>query len=138
MATVKRIKKGQFSLVMVFNYLIMIVIGIVTLFPFYITVIHSISPPEDFIMKEIILWPSRFEASYYKLILTKGSDLVAAYKVTLFVTIIGTLLNLVITSMTSYVLAQKKLPFRSLITLFIVFTMFFNGGMIPSFLLYGS
>jgi len=117
------------------NYGIMLIIGIITLFPFYITIINSISPPEDFLFKEIILWPSRFETSYFQLILTRGSDLFNAYKVTLFVTIIGTLVNLVLTTMTSFVLAQRQLPFRSQITLFIVFTMFFHGGMIPSFLL---
>jgi len=129
------LKRDGFSPFMTLIYIIMSLVGIITLFPFFITMVNSIAPPEDFIMKDIILWPSRFDLSYYKLILTSGSDIFAAYKVTLFVTVVGTAVNLVITAMTAFVLAQKKLPFRSQITVFIVFTMFFNGGMIPNFLL---
>jgi len=133
MAAIKASRSNRIMTVL--NYGIMLLIGAATLFPFYITIINSISPPEDFYFKDIILWPSRFDTSYYQLILTKGSDLFNAYKVTLFVTFVGTLVNMMLTTMTSFVLAQRKLPYRSQITLFIVFTMFFHGGMIPSFLL---
>ena len=138
MASTVKSKLNRITPLTIVNYAVMMIIGIVTLFPFYITIINSISPPEDFIFREIIIWPSRFDTSYYQLILTKGSDLFNAYKVTLFVTIVGTTLNLVFTTITSFVLAQRKLPYRSQITLFIVFTMFFHGGMIPSFLLVQS
>lgn len=119
----------------VVNYLIMLGVGLVTLFPFYITAVNSISPPEDFLFKEIILWPSKFDISYYQLILSGDSDLFLAYRTTILVTILGTAINMALTSITAFALAQRRMPYRLQITFFMVFTMFFGGGMIPAFLL---
>jgi putative aldouronate transport system permease protein len=119
----------------IFNHVFLVLLGLSTLFPFYITFINSISPPDDFIRKEIILWPSQFETGYYRFILGEGSAFIRSLKVTVFLTVAGTAVNVFFTSTTAYVLAQRKLPFRNQITLFMVFTMFFGGGMIPSYLL---
>ncbi len=130
-----RRSRSTISVFTMLNYLIMLGIGLVTLFPFYTTAVNSISPPEDFLMKEIILWPSKFDPSYYQLILSGDSDLFLAYRTTIIVTVLGTAINMALTSITAFALAQKKLPYRLQITFFMVFTMFFGGGMIPGFLL---
>jgi putative aldouronate transport system permease protein len=118
-----------------FNILILFVLGVLTLFPFYITFINSISPARDYYVNDIIMWPSRFETSYYKLIFSKGYGLLKAYRVSIFLLIVGTGTSMLVTIPTSYALAQKKLPYRTGITLFIVFTIYFGGGLIPTYLL---
>jgi putative aldouronate transport system permease protein len=119
----------------VFNYTILILLGLSTAFPFYTTLVNSVSPPQDFIFKDIILWPSKFETQYYRFILGEGSAFIKSLKVTIYLTVVGTVANMLFTAVTAFVLSQRKLPFRSQITLFMVFTMFFGGGMIPGYLL---
>lgn len=119
----------------VVNNILLIIIGLVMLLPFYITLINSVSPPVDFGTKVINLWPSKFDFSSYKVLLGKNTGLMDAYGVTIFVTVIGTVLNMLLTVLGAVGMSNKNLPYRNGITLFFVFTMYFGGGMIPSYLL---
>lgn len=126
--------KGE-KIYAVFNYIILAVVGIVTVFPFYITLINSISPALDFALKPINLWPSQVDISSYRVLLGKNTGILNAYSVTLFVTIVGTALNMLFTVLAAVALSNKDLPYRNAITMFFVFTMYFGGGMIPAYLL---
>ena len=116
-------------------YIFLFLLGLIMLFPFYVTFINSISPPTDFGRKIINLWPSYVDLRPYMELLGRGSGLLAAYKVTLFVVVVGTSLNITLSLLAATCLANKKLPYRGIITTFILITMFFGGGMIPSYLL---
>jgi putative aldouronate transport system permease protein len=116
------------------NALLVLLLSVIMLFPFYTTIINSISPGVDFITKDIILLPSRIELTYYRVILGRGYGLLEAYKVTILITVVGTLMSMVATVLTSYALAQKSLPFRTGVTMFFVFTIYFSGGLIPTYL----
>lgn len=118
----------------VFNYIILGLLAVVTFFPFYVVVIKSFAPPQDFLTKDIIWWPSEFMFDYYGYILGRQSDFMVALKNSLYFVTVGTAVNISTTFIAAFVLAQRKLPFRNQITFFMVFTMFFGGGMIPSFL----
>jgi putative aldouronate transport system permease protein len=119
----------------IFNYCLLTLLGLATLFPFYIVAVDSVSPTTDFIFKSLIIWPSGFELGYYKYILGTGSQFLVSLKNTLYLTVVGSAVNMFATCLAAYVLAQKKLPFRNQDTFIMVFTMFFGGGMIPGFLL---
>lgn len=108
----KRTTTGE-KVFSVFNYMILAVLGIVTLFPFYIVIMKSFAPPDDFINKTIIWWPSKFELTYYKFILGTKSDFMMALKNSVFLVTVGTATNVVATFVAACVLAQKKLPFRN-------------------------
>jgi putative aldouronate transport system permease protein len=129
-----RISKGE-RVFLAINAVVLLFVGLITLFPFYITIINSISPPKDYALKDIILFPSRIELGYYKVIFGKYFGLLNAYKVTLILLVVGTATSMFATVLASYSLAQKSLPFRTGITLFIVFTIYFGGGLIPTYLL---
>lgn len=116
------------------NNTLLVFLGFSMLFPFYVVLINSISPPEDFRFKSIILFPSKIELAYYQTVFSVGSRIFQAFSVTLFITFVGTAVNMVLTLMGAYAMSQKKMPMRSGITLFIVFTMYFSGGMIPTYL----
>ncbi len=117
------------------NAVFLFLVGVATLFPFYVTLINSIAPVDDYISKDIILFPSKIEWRYYRAIFGKYYGLINAYKVTIILLVVGTASSMAITIPTSYALAQKTLPFRTGITLFIVFTIYFGGGLIPTYLL---
>ncbi len=132
-----RKSKGE-KLFLAVNNLILFFLGMLTLFPFYVVAVQSFAPPEDFIFKEIILWPSRFDFSYFRIVFGKASTIYDAYKATIYITVIGTMVNMILTVVTAYALSKKTLPFRKQITLFMVFTMYFGGGMVPGYLLVRS
>lgn len=68
----------------------------------------------------------------------KNKDIVVAYGNTLFRTIVGTLMGLLVTTMFAYALSRKEMPNRKLYTAVILFTMLFNGGKIPTYLVLKS
>lgn len=118
----------------VFNYIILTLLALVTFFPFYVVIIKSFAPPQDFLTMDIIWWPSEFAFDYYGYVLGRQSDFMMALRNSLYFVTVGTAVNITATFISAFVLSQKKLPFRNQITFFMVFTMFFGGGMIPSFL----
>lgn len=82
---------------------------------------------------ELTLFPKQFTADAYKLIVSTES-LYRPFLISILVTTIGTLLALVLSSMGAYVLVQKEMPGRNFFTYMILFTMIFNGGLIPTYL----
>ncbi|RXZ79875.1 carbohydrate ABC transporter permease [Paenibacillaceae bacterium] len=115
------------------NHILLIVLAVLCLFPFYYVVVVSVSPESEVIRKGIIWFPERFTLTAYKEMFS-GQGLIQAYKVTVFRTIVGTTLNLLLTFMTAYPLSKKMLPGRPGLTFYIVFTLLFNGGLIPTYL----
>ena len=126
-----RITVGE-KIFTVFNYMFLALLALITFFPFYVVVIQSVSSPMDFANNSIIWWPSQFETQYYGFILGAQSRFITALKNTLYFLFVGTSVNMLSTFIAAFVLSQRKLPFRNQITFFMVFTMFFGGGMIPS------
>lgn len=83
---------------------------------------------------KIILWPVDFSLRGYDMVF-KSKNIWKGFVNSLFYTVVGTTINIVVTMIGAYVLARRDLPGRSGIMLYFVFTMFFSGGMIPSYLL---
>ncbi len=130
----KRMTAGE-KIFSVINYVILTLLALATFFPFYVVLVKSFSPPQDFLEKTVIWWPSSFMFDYYGYVLGRGSDFMSALRNTLFFVIVGTSVNMIATFFAAFVLSLKKLPFRDQITFIMVFTMFFSGGMIPGFLI---
>lgn len=107
---------------------------ITVLYPFIHVLSVSLSTPSEAIRPGIHLYPKEFTfAAYEQAVQTKGIWM--GYYNTIFRTVVGTLLSLVVMTMGAYALSKKYLPHRGFYTMFIVITMFFSGGLIPTFLL---
>ncbi len=118
-----------------FNVLFMILLIVVTLYPFYYVTIASISDPTLIVQKRgIVLWPQGLSFESYRMVF-ENPMIRIGYMNTIFYVVVGTALNLVLTSFGAYGLSRRDLALRNPITLMIVFTMFFSGGLIPSYLL---
>jgi ABC-type sugar transport system, permease component len=126
-------KKQKISMM---DLVIKVVIGffvILSLLPFYQTIIVSLSREGDKYTQAVYLLPRHFDLSAYRYLLHEGK-VVSGFLVTLFITIAGTLLSLAITIPAAYALTKKSLPGRNLIMNLIIFTMFFSGGLVPYFI----
>ncbi|MDR6553671.1 carbohydrate ABC transporter permease [Paenibacillus qinlingensis] len=117
------------------NYLLLSLLAASCVLPFLYVISVSLTPISEFIKKDgLVIIPTHTTLTAYREIM-QGGRLFDAYQVTLFRVIVGTLLNLVFTVITALPLSRKALPGRSPFLLFIVFTMLFNGGIIPGYLL---
>lgn len=118
----------------VFNTVLLVLVAAATLYPIWHEICLSFSSLEEAMRGGIFLWPRNFTAAAYNSVL--GSDYIwLAYGNTIFVTIVGTALSVLLTAMTAYPLAKKDLPGKNAIVSFVLFTMLFSGGMIPTYLL---
>lgn len=129
-----KLTKGQ-KIFQVFNFFIMAAVCLITLYPLWYTIIASFSDPLAVSTGSVTVWPVGFElASFQKVF---GMDNIwTAYGNTVFYSVVGTVINMVLTILGAYPLSKRRLKGRRLFMLFILITMWFNAGMMPSFLNY--
>lgn len=119
----------------VFNYLIMIFMIIVTLYPCYYVLVASVSDPTKIYANSsgILLWPQGFALGAY-LDVFQYKQLWVSYGNTIFYVLVGGFLSVLVTIMAAFGLTRRGLPFRNVIMFAILFTMYFSGGLIPTYL----
>jgi len=108
--------------------------AIACLYPFLLVVGSSITDETTLLREGYKVLPDNFSFAAYRAIFS-SQTIPDAYLVTLFVTIVGTVLSLIATSMAAYALSGRRLYFASHIALFFYFTMLFSGGMVSSYIL---
>jgi putative aldouronate transport system permease protein len=111
------------------NTLLCIGIAVVVLLPMWMIVATSLAPDIQVVKGEFVLWPTSFNLDCYKLVLQSGY--MQGFMNSLFVTGVGTLLSMLLTTFTGYALAQPNLIFRKFFWGFVLVTMVFNAGVIP-------
>lgn len=116
------------------NTILMILICVVTLYPFLYLVAQSFSSESELIKGSVNLIPRGFNITTYAKILTQG-DFLNSYKNTFIYTIIGTIVSVFFTATLAYPLSKKQLRLNKFILPFIIFTMYFGGGLIPNYVL---
>lgn len=118
----------------VFNVVILTLLCIITIYPLYFVVVASFTNPADiYASKGLLLYPKNPTIEGY-LQVFKNDSLLTGYRNTIFYVVVGTGINLVMTCLGAYVLSRKNLMFSKAITVMIVFTMYFGGGLIPLFM----
>ncbi|CAG7615485.1 carbohydrate ABC transporter permease [Paenibacillus allorhizosphaerae] len=115
-------------------YLIVLLIMFITLFPFWNQVVISLSSGSALYSTEVLLFPKQWTFGSY-LVALKYKSLWWGFYNSVVRAAVGVVLSLVFTSMFAYALSKKELPFNSLFTAMILFTMLFSGGLIPHYLL---
>lgn len=117
------------------NILLLCLLVIVTLYPLLYVLFASISEPNQLVKYRGILWaPLGFSSASYEAVFL-NPNIMTGYRNTLFYMVLGTTLNLFLTCLGAYGLSRKNLLLKTPITMFIIFTLFFSGGLIPSYLL---
>ncbi len=119
----------------VFNTIILLIIAFITLYPFAYVVFASISDPIKIMSNQgILFWPDGFSLIAYKKVFQNPSIYIG-YANTLFYVIIGTAINIYATASAAYVLSRQNLMLKKFFSIMFIFTMYFSGGLIPSYLL---
>jgi len=125
--------KGDIAFEMI-NAIILAIIAFSTLYPFWYVLVKSILPFEQAIKTKFYLIPTGFTLESYKFIFSTDR-MVRSINISVILTVFGTIYQLFFTALTGYGLSKKNLPGRNFMFSLIIVTMFFGGGLIPTYLL---
>lgn len=118
-----------------FVYGLLILLTIAFLYPLYYVIMASVSEPVQLMAhRGVLVRPQGFTIEGYRAVLN-NPNIIIGYRNTLIIVTVGTTLSMFFTCLSAYVLSRRNLMLMKPLTLLIVFTMYFSGGMIPSFLL---
>ena len=128
-------KSKGYKIFTVFNYAFLLLIGIACLYPLYYVLIASVSDPVKLISHDgLLLLPLReLTLDGYRMVF-QNKLVLSGYCNTLIILVTGLMVNMALTVLGAYVLSLRKLYLRKPLTIFIVITMYFSGGMIPAYL----
>ncbi|UKS31113.1 carbohydrate ABC transporter permease [Paenibacillus sp. HWE-109] len=115
------------------NISLLILFSALTVLPFLYMVLGSFASSEEFAKRGMVLIPTKFSLEAYTYIFSTKTIVRSLFN-TIFITVVGTFINLLFTVLMAYPLARKELLWRKPIMLMIIFSMLFSGGMIPTFL----
>ena len=118
------------------SHVVMVVLSLAAILPFVLLVIASFTDNAVAVSEGFSFWPSKWSTDAYEYIVNERATLLRAYGITILVTLIGTSVGLMITTMLAYTLSNDELPGRKVLTFFVVLTMLFNGGLVPTYLIY--
>lgn len=116
--------------------LILMLVTLIVILPFVLVLISSLTEENVLIRNGYSFFPEQFSTYAYQYIIRQGEKILRAYGITILVTTIGTFLNVGMSALIAYPLSVKTLPYRRVITFFVFFTMLFNGGLVPTYLMY--
>ncbi|MCI6594961.1 MAG: carbohydrate ABC transporter permease [Firmicutes bacterium] len=117
-------------------YVIVALVALVCLIPFILLISGSFTSEQWIRFHGFSLWPGEFSLEAYKIIFKTPEKIVRAYGVSIFITAVGTLAGLFLTSLTAYVISRKDAKYRNVLSFFFYFTTLFNGGMVSTYIFY--
>lgn len=130
------IKTKQEKAFEVFASVVMICVMVIVIFPFILLFISSITDEDTLLINGYSIFPEKLSFGAYKYIWNSRDVIFRAYGITICVTVIGTLAHVAIVAMAAYPLSLRNMPGRSFFSFVILFTMLFNGGLVPTYIIY--
>ena len=116
--------------------IVMVILSFLALAPFLLLIIASLTDETVALMDGYSYFPAKWSLSAYGYIVNQAAMLGRAYLMTIVVTAIGTGVGVIITALLGYMLSNRNLPGRKVLNFLVVFTMLFNGGLVPTYIMY--
>lgn len=126
-------KRNSDTVFDIINIILMILVIVVTLYPFWYVLVGSFSSVGHLVKNGFVLLPDGLHLDSYKQVF-RNSLIPTAYRNTMIVTLSGTAISMTLTILGAYVLSIRELPGRKILTIFFVLTMLFSGGLVPTYL----
>ena len=120
----------------IFGNIVMIILVLLTLIPIALLVISSFTDNDTLIRDGYSFTPAKWSLYAYEYIFRSSTTVLRAYGISIILTAVGTAAGLTITTLLAYALSKKFLPGRGILTFLVVFTMLFNGGLVPTYINY--
>jgi putative aldouronate transport system permease protein len=116
--------------------MILSILAVVSFLPFLLITIASITDEKSLITNGYTFFPRDFSLNAYYYMIAQAKIVLRAYGVSIFVTLVGTAVSLILTPMLAYPLSRPDFRFRGLLTFIVFFTLLFNGGVVPSYIMW--
>lgn len=120
----------------IFAHIMLGLATLIVIIPFLLLISSSFTEEQILISGGYSLFPREVSLEAYRYLFAGAGNIFRAYGITFFVTIVGTTVGLLMTVLLAYALSVKGLPFGKVITFMVIFTMLFNGGLIPTYMMY--
>ena len=120
------------------SHVILVIMSLLAILPMILMLTSSFTDNDYLIANGYSYFPEKWSVYAYEYIFKTGNSVVRAYGVSIVLTAVGTACALVITTLLAYAISKKDLPGRGVITFLVVFSMLFNGGLVPTYMVYSS
>ena len=117
-------------------HIVLAILSFAAVVPFILMVTSSLTDNDTLIADGYSFTPAKWSLYAYEYIFNTGNSVVHAYGISVILTITGTAGALVLTTLLAYALSKKGLPGKGILTFFVVFSMLFNGGLVPTYMVY--
>lgn len=115
---------------------ILTVLVLITMLPIVLIVISSFTDETTLLRNGYAFFPKALSLDAYYYIVKQGIVIIRAYGVSFFTTIVGTTLSVLLTTTLAYPMSRKSFKYRNVLSFFVFFTMLFNGGIVPSYIMW--
>lgn len=130
MRTRSTLRDGLFQL---FVVVVLLALAAAVLFPFLLTVTSSFADSKELLLKDVVLWPKHWTLDAYRFLLD-NDQFTRSFRNAVVITVVGTAINMALSVLMAYGLAQPGVKGRTAVNFMVLFTMLFHGGMIPTYL----
>lgn len=120
----------------ILSHAVLIFFSLLAVLPMILMLTSSFTDNDVLIAEGYSYFPSKWSAYAYEYIFSTGNSVMRAYLVSIILTMVGTSLALAITTLLAYALSKKDLPGKGILTFLVVFSMLFNGGLVPTYIVY--
>lgn len=127
---------GSSKVFQFFVHVIMILLALFCLLPFLLLIVSSVTTESTLIQNGYSFFTTDLDYAAYEYLLLDSTSIARGYGISALTTVVGTVLNLAVTTLFAYALSRKDLPGRTFISFFLFFTMLFNGGLVPSYMMW--
>jgi len=126
----------QDKVVLSISHIALIIASLLCVIPFIVMISASITGENYLILNGYSLFPRDISFEAYTYLWAQGENIIRAYGITVLVTLTGTVFSVVITCLLAYPLSMNNLPGKKVIMFLVVFAMLFNGGLVPTYIMY--
>lgn len=120
----------------VIPHIVLVLMTVLALLPILLLLVASITDEQELIKNGYSFFPKQLSLYSFQYIFRSSATIFRAYGITLFVTIVGTLANMTLTVTLAYPLSRPEVKWRNTVTFLVFFTMLFNGGLVPTYIMY--
>lgn len=131
-----RKQKERNSIVIIVAYVVLGIISFMCIAPVVLMAVASFTDNDVLILYGYTYFPQKWSLEAYEFLIKQGTVISKSFLNSILVTFMGTALGIMVTVLLAYTISRKELVGRKLIMLFVFFTMLFNGGMVPTYLMY--
>ena len=127
--------KSETTFQIVIN-IILIFLTLCSLLPFVLLIMSSVTQESALIADGYQFWPRVFSLDAYRYIIARAGTIFKAYGITMLVTLVGTTISLIITPLLAYPLSRQDFKLHNVMSFLVFFTMLFNGGLVPTYMMW--